>query len=401
MDRDELDALTCLDVYGGYELKRADITAGCMVEMILQELTEIADTHASEVTHDQTITDRIEESPNPESSVISDELTQNTDSPDKAQTKALNVNCRRIVDIDFLWQQLAEKIGDHPCPFSDLNMKKLRDYGLKTEISIECEKCRYINHIWTDRNDDDMLGINASAVCGTLTSGIGCSTMQEIFASLGIHGMTQGTYWKYRNRFYEDIKNYTTQSMKAAVLEEAAIAVQKGHVINNIPYIRVIVDGAWAKRSSAGGKHDPLSGVAVIVGFETGKVLFIGVRNKYCAFEAKAEQRGKEPGEHVCFKDWGRDQSSTAMEKDIIVEGFLCSVEMHNLIYKIVIADGNAGTHQAIRDANPYGSYGVLVEKIECNNHLFRNLCKKIRVAAMMSISRTIHSSLSLTVTAF
>lgn len=69
-------------------------------------------------------------------------------------------------------------------------------------------------------------------------------------------------------------------------------------------------------------KHDSLSGDALIIGLATKKVLHVGVRNKHCAVCMKAQQLQKDPCEHKCYKNWGRDQSSTAMEADIIVEGF-------------------------------------------------------------------------------
>ena len=104
-----------------------------------------------------------------------------------------------------------------------------------------------------------------------------------------------------------------------------------------------------------------MSGVAVVIGYETGLVLDVGVRNKYCSYEAKAEQLGKEVTPHECFRNWGRGQSSNAMEKSIIGEAFEGSVQKHQLIYKTLIADGDASTYQAIRDANPYAACGVQV----------------------------------------
>jgi len=44
-----------------------------------------------------------------------------------------------------------------------------------------------------------------------------------------------------------------------------------------VPGITVIVDAGWSKRT-----YNAKSGVGVIIGKETGKLLFVGVRNKYC-----------------------------------------------------------------------------------------------------------------------
>jgi len=44
----------------------------------------------------------------------------------------------------------------------------------------------------------------------------------------------------------------------------------------------VIVDSSWSKQTNR-HSYNALSGVLVIFGKESGKLFFIGVRNKYCA----------------------------------------------------------------------------------------------------------------------
>lgn len=48
-----------------------------------------------------------------------------------------------------------------------------------------------------------------------------------------------------------------------------------------------------------------------------------------------AKKLDKEAGPHSCFLNW--DGPSTAMEADIIVDGFKHSLEMHNVIYSQLI----------------------------------------------------------------
>ncbi|CAD6216493.1 GSCOCG00011338001-RA-CDS, partial [Cotesia congregata] len=117
---------------------------------------------------------------------------------------------------------------------------------------------------------------------------------------------------------------------------------------------------------------------AVIIGLRTGRVLFSAVRNKYCSIYARASKLGKEPRFHKCYKNYGRNEPSTAMEASIIVEGFNCSVEMHGLIYACFVGDGDSNVHKTILDNNPYKDYDIMVSKKECKNHLFRNFCHHI-----------------------
>jgi len=141
------------------------------------------------------------------------------------------------------------------------------------------------------------------------------------------------------------------QSMKTAANEERELALQRNEVINGIPYIAVIGDESWIKRSYRTGRYDSLSGVGTIIGARTGKVLHMTVRNKYCAVCVKAENLEKEPTNHKCYKNWGRDCSSTSMEANAIVEGFKTNIEKYSLIYSTYIADGDSSMYKKIIQA--------------------------------------------------
>ena len=62
---------------------------------------------------------------------------------------------------------------------------------------------------------------------------------------------------------------------------ERKIAIQKGQFHEGVPAITVIVDGGWSKRSHK-HSYNAKSGVAIIIGKKTGKLLHIGVCNKFC-----------------------------------------------------------------------------------------------------------------------
>jgi len=170
--------------------------------------------------------------------------------------------------------------------------------------------------------------------------------------------------------------------MKTAANEERELALQRNEVINRIPYIAVIGDRSWIKRSEQDGS---LSSVGTIIGARTGKVLHMAVRNKYCAVCVKAGKLEKERTNYKCYKNWGRDCSSTSMEADAIVKRFKTSIEKHSLIYFIYIYIiyiycGDSSVYKKIIQANPYPN--VFIEKIECRNHLLRNLANKMKEIA-------------------
>ena len=64
---------------------------------------------------------------------------------------------------------------------------------------------------------------------------------------------------------------------KAAGEEERRIAIQKNSYHKQVPAITVIVDGGWSKWANR-HSYNALSGVGVIFGKETGKLLYMGVR---------------------------------------------------------------------------------------------------------------------------
>lgn len=120
--------------------------------------------------------------------------------------------------------------------------------------------------------------------------------------------------------------------MLEGINEEKRLAVLAGDVDDDsTPWITVIIDGGWSHRSY-GHSYTAKSGVAVIIGKRTKKLLFIGVRQKYCSMCAIADKKEAVAPEHTCYKNW--TESSPAMEADIIVEGFRLSESMHNIRYK-------------------------------------------------------------------
>lgn len=55
----------------------------------------------------------------------------------------------------------------------------------------------------------------------------------------------------------------------------------------------------------------------------------MGIRNRYCSICQRSALRKEEKPPHNCFLNWTK--SSTAMEAEGILEGFLNSVQMHGL----------------------------------------------------------------------
>ena len=161
----------------------------------------------------------------------------------------------------------------------------------------------------------------------------------------------------------EAVKRQLLQSMAKAGQEEKEHATANNHFHQGVPYISVVADGGWSKRSHK-HSYNAKSGVAVIFGLYTKKLLFLGVRNKYCSLCAVAENKGHDSLQHTCYRNW--NGSSCAMESDIIAEGFRLSEATHGIRFLKLVGDGDSSVLATIRQRVVYGSY---VEKIECANH--------------------------------
>ena len=115
-----------------------------------------------------------------------------------------------------------------------------------------------------------------------MSTGGGHALLQESMAALGIPTMTKPSFVAAEKRIGEWWSTLLEDSMRQAGQEERQIAISKGCTCLGDPAITVILDGGWSKRSHK-HSYNAKSGVGIIIGLETQKILFMGVRNKYCA----------------------------------------------------------------------------------------------------------------------
>ena len=290
---------------------------------------------------------------------------------------------RRIVNIGHFLSSIIA-IGVHApfnCTVADMYPVSESRKGFISTIKLKCRMCGLTQNIETDDCYTDTSNVNTNVVTGMVSTGGGHSKFQEICAAIDMPCIGNDTWAKYHDVVNDSFHNAAWKLMSEAAIEEARIAREKGEVDKDgFPCITVVADGAWAKRSYK-TKYDSLSGVAVIVGYETKKILFIGIRNKYCSFcDRLSRNPESETREHICFKNWSG--SSTAMESDAIVEGFRRSVDMHGIKYTKLIGDGDSSVHRKLIEALPYGS-SQLIEKIECRNHILRNYSCRLQTVCL------------------
>ena len=72
--------------------------------------------------------------------------------------------------------------------------------------------------------------------------------------------------------------------------------------------------------------------MGIIIGKETGKLLYMGVRNKYCSMCIHADKENKTPQEHDCYKNWDGPM--------VTDQGFKEAESKYGLRYTTFIGDG-------------------------------------------------------------
>ena len=193
-----------------------------------------------------------------------------------------------------------------------------------------------------------------------MATGGGHAQLEETMSTLGVPVMTKRNFIQTEHSIGEWWRQQLQESMAAAGEEEKRLAEERGDYHEGIPAITVIIDGGWSKRSHK-HSYNAKSGVAIIMGKETGKLLHIGVRNKYCS----ACTQGIPQEKHQCYKNW--DASSSEMETDIIVEGFTQCEKVHGVRYIRFIGDGDSSVYPTLIASVPV--WGHAIRKIECANH--------------------------------
>ena len=241
-----------------------------------------------------------------------------------------NFDGQRISDPLHYYEELHAMYIEHgyreQCSFHDLHYENCIDNGLCCKLKFVCNHCRYFKWVNLVNNNGPLMPLNDGAVSGTITAGTGYSELKQEFASMGIKCMSDVSYRQHRQNLVASFEQTAHESMNEAAAMESELAIMEGDTIDEILHITVQADGSWLKRSYKSGKFDSLSGCAAIIGCRMKKVLYFGVRNKLCHVCDLAERKNCAPKKHKCYKNWGREQSSSSMGKDIIVQGFQESI---------------------------------------------------------------------------
>ncbi|CAI6370727.1 unnamed protein product [Macrosiphum euphorbiae] len=190
--------------------------------------------------------------------------------------------------------------------------------GYFSTFEFKCKMCGIKMRISSENIKADYLTINKAVLNGTVAIGIGQRQLTEFSAALEMPSMANTTYSRVHKSMHSSIHDSAWTEMLKAGEEERRLAIEDGDVDEDGNALcTVVADGQWGIRSYK-SKYDALSGVATIIGYRTKKVLFVGIRNRYCVVCHRAALKQIEKPKHSCFKNWNK--SATSIEADGVVE---------------------------------------------------------------------------------
>ncbi|KAL4088881.1 hypothetical protein QTP88_023965 [Uroleucon formosanum] len=269
---------------------------------------------------------------------------------------------RRIVDMNYVFYQI--KNSDHKGPFgcSFLNMTFISEkkHGLRSTFKFKSDIFHIIMFIDSEKSKPERyLPINEAAVTGSISTGIGYTQLSELCATMDIPCMASCTFVLVQGFINKRIHDVAELQMKIAGDEERRLAIEAGSVdIDGISYVYGC--RKWT--------------MATIIGYRSKKILFVGIRNRFCVICQRAKNKKLNPPEHTCFLNWKK--GATSMEADGVADGFKQSLEIHDLKYNRLI-DGDSSVTKRLAEIMPYEPR-LPVIKIECHNHLLRNYGTKL-----------------------
>lgn len=252
--------------------------------------------------------------------------------------------------------------------------RKETKMGFRSIFHFECSDCGVFHQVHSSTKNDDYMNVNLAATLGVTSIGSGFYHLEEMCAHMNIPCMSSGTFNDAQKKLQNDWSDLSKHQTELALLLEIRLARDRGDLDSaGNALITVICDGSWGKRSYGKG-YSSLSGCAAIIGAVTKKVLYFGVKNKYCHVCTLSYANYCPPNKHKCNINYVG--ASSGMETEILVEGFrFC--ETLGARFNKMISDGNSSAFKEITERCVYKNPDIEIEKIECTNHLFKNAQKK------------------------
>ncbi len=291
----------------------------------------------------------------------------------------VQISGRRLVGLASLAETMrSATLHAGQCKKGPVAFKGSTKKGMTTSVYFSCG-CGKTFKIGSD-DEKVTMAANDALAWGCQVSATGFESATQLLTTFDLPTPNRETFKKRQDTLYDTLGKTVKLEMQKWAKVEYDLAIEKGEFveINGVKYaaITVVLDGGWAKRSY-GHSFSSSCGVAVIIGARTRKVIYADTRISSCIICDRVRKEGDPTPEHKCYKNWNK--APTGMESDILLEGFKSSISSYNLVYNRFIGDGDSSVYSKV--INAYD--GIRVEKVECMNHLVKNLTSRL-----MEISR-------------
>ncbi|KAL4104493.1 hypothetical protein QTP88_019789 [Uroleucon formosanum] len=224
---------------------------------------------------------------------------------------------RRIIDVRYVFETIQSiKHLRFDCTFRDLKFSKETRSGFFSLFYFVCKICGAQEIVKSENPNSQIVNVNMAMVSSIVNIGKEYSQLEEFSTRMNMFNMSNKLYQDFHNNIFKHLNDLAWKEMLIAGQEEAKLAIEKGEVDHlGRPKIAVVADGVWSKRSYT--THCPEL-LALLVQKQKSYILW-SQKQILCICQL-AENRDEVAQDHICFKNW--NSASTAMEADIIVEGF-------------------------------------------------------------------------------
>lgn len=219
--------------------------------------------------------------PEPSTSASSNKITPNLDRYAEFGSKKFNL----IMDTGVLKEMFCKFSSCQTCG-CNVTINFERQFGLAYEIVISCTNCDDTNKFYSspqvpvglsDSNKQKHLfDINIRYVYGLRTIGKGPTAGKTLAGVMNLPPPPS----KF-STYVDLVSNAVSDVAKVPMDKALQEALQKNDGDQNLS---IALDGTWQKRG-----HTSLNGVVTATSFDTGKVIDVAIRSKYCRCKGKYE----------------------------------------------------------------------------------------------------------------
>ena len=232
---------------------------------------------------------------------------------------------------------------------------EIQHAGLAVVLAASCNKCmqEFTTHLSTwvtaSQSASKKWSINLAAVLSQMATGGGHARLNNVLTTMGVPGMQKACSNLLKSSLERLWRGsccnpWLRQDRKREIKQLPTI------IFTKVCHTSVLLQ-MEGSQSAPISIHNAKSGVAVIFGLYTKKLLFLGVRNKYCSVCSMGKSLNNVLATAI---------GSCAMESDIVAEGFRLT---HGIRFLKLVGDGDSSVLATIHQRRSY------VENFECANH--------------------------------